>query len=117
MVTCRYSPVAGRGNTNKENRQERLRCNCTVKDCDEMQWDWLRDASTAPSPPSLRINQQRATKLARKLHAHSVQYAQKLTSTRRAILKSTSRVCSYHYIYHRQARQEGVATMHSHAPA
>eukprot|EP00983_Pelagomonas_calceolata_P120484 1160712-Pelagomonas_calceolata.AAC.2 len=33
----------------------------------------------------LGIDPRRSTKLARKLHAHSVQYAQKLTSTRRAI--------------------------------
>eukprot|EP00983_Pelagomonas_calceolata_P074056 1152384-Pelagomonas_calceolata.AAC.3 len=38
----------------------------------------------------LGIYLQRSTKLARKLHAHSVQYAHELTSTRRAVeIKST----------------------------
>eukprot|EP00983_Pelagomonas_calceolata_P067261 1149414-Pelagomonas_calceolata.AAC.1 len=42
-------------------------------------------AHTLDQLKKLGIDPQRSTKLARKLHAHSVQYAQKLTPTRRAI--------------------------------
>eukprot|EP00983_Pelagomonas_calceolata_P130379 1161679-Pelagomonas_calceolata.AAC.2 len=42
-------------------------------------------AHTLDQFKKLGIDPQRSTKLARKLHAHSVQYAQNLTSTRRAI--------------------------------
>eukprot|EP00983_Pelagomonas_calceolata_P131284 1161761-Pelagomonas_calceolata.AAC.14 len=41
--------------------------------------------SMVPRSRKLRIDPQRSTKLAQKLHAHSVQYAHKLTSTRHAI--------------------------------
>eukprot|EP00983_Pelagomonas_calceolata_P124540 1161117-Pelagomonas_calceolata.AAC.2 len=47
-------------------------------------------AHTLDQSRKLGIDQQRSTKLARKLHAHSAQYAQKLTSTRRDIeIKNT----------------------------
>eukprot|EP00983_Pelagomonas_calceolata_P009828 318384-Pelagomonas_calceolata.AAC.1 len=54
-------------------------------------WDYVFTAYTLDQYRRLRVDPQRSTKLARKLHAHTVQYAHQLISIRRAIENKSTR--------------------------